>query len=59
MAFNAKELAVSKTCKVITVNLKNTGAVAKAIMDHHLVITKTYYMQVVIIDGMEAGLANN
>jgi azurin len=59
MAFNVKEIAVSKTCKEITVNLKNTGAMAKAIMGHNLVITKTSDMQAVITDGMAAGLANN
>ncbi len=59
MAFNVKEIAVAKTCKEITINLKNTGTMAKAMMGHNLVISKTSDMQAVISDGMSAGLANN
>lgn len=59
MAFNVKEIAVPKTCKEITVNLKNTGTMAKAMMGHNVVITKTSDMQAVIADGIAAGLANN
>jgi azurin len=59
MAFNVKEIAVPKTCKEITLNLKNTGTMAKAMMGHNVVITKTSDMQAVINDGIAAGLANN
>lgn len=59
MAFNVKEIAVPKTCKEITVNLKNTGTMAKAMMGHNLVISKTSDMQAVITDGMAAGLEKN
>lgn len=59
MAFNVKEIAVPKTCKEITLNLKNTGTMAKAVMGHNVVITKTSDMQAVNNDGMAAGLANN
>jgi len=59
MAFNVKEIAVPKTCKEITLNLKNTGTMAKAIMGHNVVISKTSDMQAVIKDGTSAGLANN
>ncbi|OZA04939.1 MAG: hypothetical protein B7X95_08425, partial [Methylophilaceae bacterium 17-44-8] len=41
MAFNVKEIAVPKTCKEITLNLKNTGTMAKAVMGHNVVISKT------------------
>lgn len=58
MAFNVKEIAVPKTCKEITLNLKNTGTMAKAVMGHNLVISKTADMQAVINDGMKAGLAS-
>ncbi len=59
MAFNVKEIAVPKTCKEIVLNLKNTGSMAKAMMGHNLVITKTADMQAVLADGNTAGLASN
>lgn len=59
MAFNVKEIAVPKKCKEITLNLKNTGTMAKAMMGHNIVITKTSDMQAVIADGNTAGLASN
>ena len=59
MAFSVKEIAVPKKCKEITLNLKNTGTMAKAMMGHNLVISKTADMQAVIADGNTAGLANN
>ena len=58
MAFNVKEIAVPKKCKEITLNLKNTGTMAKAMMGHNVVISKTADMQAVIADGNTAGLAN-
>jgi len=59
MAFNVKEISVPKTCKEITLNLKNTGTMAKAIMGHNVVISKTSDMEAVNKNGMAAGLANN
>ena len=59
MAFNVKEIAVPKKCKEITLNLKSTGTMAKAMMGHNIVISKTADMQAVIADGNTAGLANN
>lgn len=59
MAFKLKEITVPKTCKEITINLKNTGTIAKAMMGHNLVISKTSDMQAVLSDGMAAGLDNN
>jgi azurin len=59
MAFSVKEIAVPKTCKEITLNLKNTGSMAKAVMGHNLVISKTADIQAVVADGMTAGLDNN
>jgi azurin len=59
MAFNVKEIAVPKTCKEITLNLKNTGTMPKAVMGHNVVISKTSDMVAVNKNGMAAGLANN
>lgn len=59
MAFNVKEIAVKKSCKEVTINLKNTGTMAKAIMGHNIVITKTADMTAVANDGMAAGADKN
>jgi len=59
MSFNVKEIAVPKICKKITLNLKNTGTMAKAVMGHNVVISKTSDMEAVIKDGISAGLASN
>jgi azurin len=48
MSFNVKEIAVPKICKKITLNLKNTGTMAKAVMGHNVVISKTSDMEAVI-----------
>ncbi|MDE0925836.1 MAG: azurin, partial [Methylophilaceae bacterium] len=54
-----KEITVPKTCKEITLNLKNTGTMAKAVMGHNIVISKKSDMEAVNKNGMAAGLANN
>lgn len=59
MAFSVKEIVVPKSCKEITINLKNTGTMAKAVMGHNIVISKTADMEAVIADGATAGLASN
>lgn len=59
MAFTTKEIAVAKSCKEVSITLKNTGTFAKAIMGHNLVISKKADMQAVIEDGNAAGLAKN
>jgi azurin len=59
MAFSVKEITVPKTCKEITLNLKNTGTMAKSVMGHNIVISKTADMQAILADGNTAGLANN
>lgn len=59
MAYTAKELAVPKTCKEITLNFKAAGTMGKAVMGHNVVISKTSDMQAVITDGITAGLAKN
>ena len=59
MAFSVKEIAVPKTCKEVSITLKNSGTLAKKIMGHNLVITKTADMKGVVVDGMAAGLDKN
>lgn len=59
MAYTVKSIDVPKSCKEFTINLKNEGTMAKAIMGHNLVITKTADQQGVLEDGNKAGLTNN
>lgn len=56
MQFNVKAIEVAKTCKDFTVNLKHPGTLAKNVMGHNWVLTKTADMQSVATDGMTAGL---
>jgi azurin len=59
MAFNLKEIVISKKCAEVTINLKNSGTMAKNMMGHNLVISKTSDMQAVLADGSAAGLGKN
>jgi azurin len=59
MAFSLKEIAVSKSCKEVSLTFKNVGTMAKAMMGHNVVITKKSAMQAVLADGSTAGLAKN
>lgn len=56
MQFNVKSIEVAKTCKEFTVNLKHPGTLAKNVMGHNWVLTKTADMQGAATDGMSAGL---
>lgn len=56
MQFNVKSIEVAKTCKQFTVNLKHPGTLAKNVMGHNWVLTKTADMQGAATDGMSAGL---
>jgi azurin len=59
MAFSTKSIDVPKSCKKFTINLKNTGTMAKAVMGHNLVITTADDKEGVAEDGIEAGLDAN
>jgi azurin len=59
MAFITKEITVKKSCQEVTLNFKNNGTLAKAVMGHNVVISKKSDMEAVNKDGMTAGLANN
>ena len=54
-----KEITVSKSCKQFTVNLKHPGKLAKNVMGHNWVLTKTADMQGAVNDGMAAGLPSD
>ena len=57
MQFSTKNIAVSKSCKDFTINLKHTGKLAKNVMGHNVVVAKTADMKGIDADGIKAGLA--
>ena len=56
MTFDTKEIKVSKSCKTFTVNLKHVGKLAKNVMGHNWVLSKTADAQAIATEGMTAGL---
>lgn len=56
MTFKTTSIEVSKSCKEFTVNLTHSGNLAKNVMGHNWVLTKTSDMVGVATDGMSAGL---
>ncbi|MBB5209561.1 azurin [Chiayiivirga flava] len=58
MKFDTASIEVPATCKQFTVTLKHTGVMAKNVMGHNWVLSKTADVQGVATDGMTAGLAS-
>ena len=56
MQFDVKAMEIPSTCKEFTINLTHSGKMAKNVMGHNVVITKTADMQPVANDGATAGL---
>lgn len=56
MQFDKKSIEVPKSCKEFTVNLSHSGKLAKNVMGHNWVLTKTSDMQGAATEGMSAGL---
>ena len=59
MTYDAKDIKISKSCKTFTVNLTHSGSMAKTVMGHNLVISKTADSAAVATDGMAAGIDAN
>lgn len=59
MSFSAKKMSVPASCETIKVTLKHTGSMAKDMMGHNWVLTKTDDMQAIVKAGAAAGLDNN
>ena len=55
MSYNTKEIAIDKSCKQFTVELKHVGKLPKNVMGHNLVITKAADEQAVATAGMAKG----
>lgn len=59
MQFATKEVTVNKSCENFTVNLTHSGKLAKNVMGHNWVLTKSDDVRAVAQDGMAAGLNNH
>ncbi|MGB3609779.1 MAG: azurin [Cellvibrio sp.] len=59
MKFDKSEIAIDKSCKEFTVNLTHSGKLAKNVMGHNVVITKTADAAEVARDSISAGLDND
>lgn len=55
MQFDTKAITIGKACTKFTVTLKHSGKLAKNVMGHNLVVTKTEESQAVATDGLSAG----
>lgn len=58
MRFDKDEIVVDKSCKEFTINLTHSGKLAKKVMGHNIVITKTDDARPVAGDAIAAGLDN-
>ncbi len=58
MKFDKSEIVVDKSCKEFTINLTHSGKLARNVMGHNVVITKTDDSAAVARDGVAAGLDN-
>lgn len=56
MKFDVTAIEVPGTCKDFTINLTHSGKLAKNVMGHNVVVTKTADLQGVANDGASAGL---
>ena len=58
MKFDKSEIVVDKSCKEFTINVHHSGKLARNVMGHNVVITKTDDSAAVARDGVAAGLDN-
>lgn len=58
MKFDKSEIIVDKSCKEFTVNLTHSGKLAKNVMGHNIVITKTDDARAAATDAIASGLNN-
>jgi len=59
MTFSAKELTVAADCTEVKLTLHHVGKLAKNVMGHNWVLTKTADYQPVASEGMKAGVDND
>ncbi|UTF61596.1 azurin [Gilvimarinus sp. DA14] len=59
MRFDTGSMTIPSSCEEFTVNLTHSGSMAKNVMGHNWVLSKTSDLQGIAMDGMSAGLDNN
>ena len=59
MQFDKAEMSVPVSCKTVTLTLKHSGKLAKSVMGHNWVLSKSSDMQALANDAMKAGLDKN
>lgn len=59
MSFSEKKMTAPASCETVKVVLKHTGSMAKDMMGHNWVLTKTDDMQAIVKEGAAAGLDND
>ncbi len=59
MKFDKNEIVIDKSCKEFTIDLTHSGKLAKNVMGHNVVITKTADASAVASDAISAGLDND
>ena len=59
MTFSTKELKVASDCTEVTLTLHHVGKMAKNVMGHNWVLTKTADYQAVASEGMKAGAGSD
>nr|WP_238394559.1 azurin [Pseudoxanthomonas wuyuanensis] len=57
MKFNLANIDVSKKCTTFEVKLRHTGKMARNVMGHNVVVSRTADMAAINADGIKAGLA--
>jgi len=56
MQYDTKAITVGKDCKKFTVTLTHSGKLAKNVMGHNWVLSKTEDAQAIATDGVSAGV---
>jgi len=59
MSFSTKAIEIDKSCKTFTVELTQSGNLAKNVMGHNWVLSKEADMQPIATDGLGAGIDDN
>ena len=59
MKFDKDQIVVDKSCKTFTINLTHSGKLARNVMGHNIVITRTEDARPVANDAIAAGLDNH
>ena len=59
LEFSAKEMVADSACEAINLTITHKGSMAKNVMGHNWVLSKTEDMQAIAADGVSAGIDNH